>query len=358
MQGRSVLLEPEEWFPSFVPPHGLLARGDPWAPRTKIDIFVPYGYRALTSGRLRRARLGRPGGEAEFVYSVRQRDFPPYLVVGQYEQQKIRAHGKTVLFWSNTPFDPSCAQTVADETVETAQLYRSLFGRLHEYLGPLRVIEMASSGSGVDTGLETAPHAVFFTGSPAVACRQPNRLSFLIARDLAATWFGWAVRPHPASRAILGTGAQNYAALIAEEKREGPAARKRQVTAWIAEYDRLRSRAQPLPPGELGAHPTGDQLRMAGVQSALCFVALENRLGVGPVQRALKEVVGALDGSTAGRDELRSALEQESGQDLYAFFNEWLNKAGVPAAFRRKYSVKDFHADTREDAALLGGREK
>ena len=338
LEGLSVFLEPDEWFPSFIPPRGLFGRGEPWAPRTEIDIFVPYGYRALTSGRLRRARQGHPGGEAEYAYSVRQEDFPPYLVVGQYEQQKIRVRGQSVLFWSSTPFDPGCARTVADEAVETAGLYRSLFGRLPEYLGPIRVIEIASAGTGSREPDETAPNAVLFSVNPADACRQMNRFLFLVARNLAATWFGWGVRPEPAARAILGTGAQDYAALIAEEKREGPAARKRQVIDWLTEYDRLRSRAKPLPPGELGTHPTGDQLRMAGVQSALCLVALEDRLGADPVRRALKDVVGALEGSTAGRNELRSALERESGQDLYEFFNEWLGKAGVPAAFRRRYT--------------------
>jgi hypothetical protein len=362
LQRGLVFLDPHEWFPFFLPPRGLFAEKEPRAPKTQIDIFVPYGYRALTSGRLLRMRSGRPGGEAEYGYEIRERDFSPFLVIGKYRRRKVVAHGRAVMFWTNAPLESACASRIANESVETSELYRSLFGRLRANFGPLRVIEIAPGTSQAaldpDGRSGTVPNAVVFSESPTNACRQPDRFYFLAARSLAATWFGWAVRPASAGRVILGTGAQDYAALIAEENQEGSAMRGRQVADWLAEYDRLSSRTQPLPPGNLGPHPTGDQSRMAGVQSALSFVALEDRLGAEPVRRALKDLVGALKGSSAGRDELRSALEQESGKDLYGFFNQWYGRAGIPTNFRRRYAASDPYSSPGRSAALHRRREK
>lgn len=342
VQGEVVFLDPEGWFPSFLPPKGLFAKAQQRASKTQLDIYVPRDDRVLTTGRLRRVRSGPPGGESEYVYEIRDKDFSPFLLIGKYEQQSVRVRGQAVVFWSRKPFDPVCAQAVANEAVATTQLYRSVFGRPNGNLGTLRIIEFPTggpSGSNLNTGMETVPNGVLFSEDPAEACRQLDTFYFLVARNLAATWFGWAVRPASGAEAVLGSGVQNYAALIAEEKQETPGIRRRQVADWLAEYDRLNSRTHPLPPSALGSHPTGDQLRMAGVQSALFFIALEDRLGSDPVRRALKDIVGSLGGTTAGPNELRSALEREGGKNLYDFFNQWLSRAGVPAAFRRRYSV-------------------
>ncbi|HVB34613.1 MAG TPA: hypothetical protein VNJ52_09610 [Patescibacteria group bacterium] len=343
VRGGGVFLEPEDWFPSFLPPHGLFAHGEPWARKTEIDIFVPHGYRALTTGRLRLVRQGRPGGETEYVYEIRGRDFPPFLLIGQYEEGRIRARGRDVLFWTRRPFDSGCAQTVATEAAATATLYRSLFGGVGKKRGPIRMIEITPANSAAaqdsDAPIGTVPYGVLFSADTADVCRQPHRFFHLVDRDLAATWFGWAVRPEPSARAILGNGAGDYAALIAEEKRDGPGARERQVKDWLAEYDRLASRTRPLAPGNLGLHPTGDQRKLAGIQSALCLVALEDRLGAEPVRRALRDLVESLRGRAAGRDELRSALERQSGQNLYDFLNRWFGQAGIPAAFQQRYSA-------------------
>jgi hypothetical protein len=361
VRGDAIFLEPQGWFPSFLPPRGPFATSQPWAPKTEIDIYAPPEDRVLTTGRLRRVHAAPPGRDAEYVYEIGERDFPPFLLIGKYREQRVRAGGQSVLLWTRgEPFDSSCVRAVASEAVATARLYRSVFGRLREHLGPLRLVEFPSQGlapgSNTNPGTGTLPNGALFTENPADACRQRNAFYFQLARDLAATWFGWAVRPAPGASAIL-SGVQDYAALMAEETQESPSVRRQQVALWLSEYDRLSSETQPLPPAELGSHPAGDQFRMAGVQSALFFVALEDRLGAEPVRRALQDLVRSLDGSTAGPDELRSALEGESGQNLYDFFNQWLGRAGIPAAFRRRFSGQELKSDRGENAVKQSGRE-
>ncbi|HVB97953.1 MAG TPA: hypothetical protein VNJ12_01295 [Candidatus Dormibacteraeota bacterium] len=355
VRGPVVFLEPQGWFPAFLPPRGLFAKSVPWASKQRVAIYVPRGERALTSGRLRRVRTRPAGAETEYVFQIRKKDFPPFLLIGDYREQKVRVRGRNVIFWTSQLFPAACAQTVAGEAVTTTGLYHSLFGRLKENLGPLRVIEIPAGaqaqGPGSNGERKTLPNGVLLSEPPAEACRNGGRFYFILARALAATWFGWAVRPAPGAGAILGTGVQDYAALLAEEHRDGRGERKRQVMEWLAEYDRLSAHARPLAPANLGADPTGDQRRLAGVQSALFFVALEDRLGAEPLRKALRDLVGSLDGSTAGRNELRSVLEREGGKNLYGFFNQWLNREGIPASFRRRYAARESTSGPGKDAA-------
>ena len=360
VRGRTVFLEPQDWFPSFLPPHGIFVKFVPRAPETEVAIYVPQGDRALTSGRLRRvrARTGRAGAATEYVFQIREKDFPPFLLIGDYDVQKVRAHGQSVFFWTNKPFPSACAQSVASEVVETTGLYRSYFGRLAENLGPLRMIEIpASTSKQVPVQPETIPNGVLFSRPSAEVCRNRGRFYFTLARALAATWFGWAVRPDPGEGVTLGIGIQDYAALLAAENRNGSGVRKRQVRDWLAEYDRLSSRAKPLAPANMDDRPTGDQGRLASVQSALFFVALEDRLGAETVRKALRDLVSSLDGSTAGRNELRSALERESGTNLYALFNQWLGRAGIPTSFRDRYSARKSASSLGNDATLPRSQE-
>lgn len=362
VQGNVVFLEPQEWFPSFLPPNGLFAKAERRAPKTRVDIYVPRGDRVLTSGRLRRVRTESQGAETEYSYELRKHDFPPFLLIGKYEEQKARIAKRDVQVWTFTPMDPACAQSIAKNAVVTEQLYRSIFGRIGKHPGPIRIIQISPATPpphlAGDALAESVPNGILFSETPASVCHQRTRFFFTEARALAATWFGWTVRPRPGAQAILGTGVQNYAALVAEESREGAGARNRQVKDWIAQFDRLRSRTMPLAPGNLGSHPTGDQLRLAGVQSALCFVALEDRLGAGPVRRALRKIVRSLRRGMAGRDALRSALEWESGKNLYAFLNQWFGQVGIPAAFRKRYSAQASRPDRTENTALYPRRRE
>jgi hypothetical protein len=341
--GEDFLLEPSRWFPTAVPPRNLFAKGNAWADNTRIEISVPAGYRALTSGRLRRFRAGRPGTLTTYRYEIRHRDFAPFLLVGRYQEQKIRVGRRVVIFWTLTPLAPACAQSLATPLAATASLFRSTFGPVWKQTPPVRLIQMSPGsrfpmhdGTGRTGSL---PGTVLFTLSPGEICRQTQSFVTLADRALAETWFGWAVRPGPGVGAVLGTGALDYAALLAAVSRDA-GARARLVTEWLAEYDRLHAAAKPLPPVRLGDHPTGDQRRMAGIQSALCFVALEDRFGAAAVHQALAHLVHSLRGDSAGLEELRSALEQETGQNLYDWFREWFGRAEIPASFRRHYPEK------------------
>lgn len=337
------ILEPKDWLAMFLKPAHLFSEGRPWAKKTELQIIVPDGYRVLIGERSPEKHGIGPGGETEYRYMVRRQDFPPFLAVGRFEERKVRSGRREVAFWTLQPLAASCAQGIASHLAITAELYRSDFGSLHKHLRTITVIEVPPGGGSsvweMSGGFGSVPGGIAFSMAPADLCKQPKSYFAPADRALANTWFGWTVVPEPDARAILTGGAPRYAELLAEEHREGTESKSRQVRAWLGEYDRLRDRAKPLAPIQLRPEAPPAQRRMAGIQSALCLIALQDRFGPGPVRGALEHLVNSLRGSTAGLDDVRSSFEQATGKNLYDFINRWLGRPGIPAAFRRRYTA-------------------
>lgn len=361
VRGEGLLLEPQDWFPVFLPPHVLFAKGVPRAPRTELKILVPRGYRALATGRLRGIELDRSGGEAEYRYEMRRGDFSPFLLIGRFEQQRIRSGKTEVVFWTRQPVSAACAHSLATHLATTLALYRSDFGSIRKHQRPIPMIEIspesAASIPEEGTGFGSVPGGLWFSVAPSELCARPGHFFMAADRAMAATWFGWAVAPEPDARAILG-GVRRYAALLAESSRKGTAVQARQVRAWIDLYDELRSQAKPLAPVRLSWHPLPAQRRMAGIQSALFLIALRDRFGPEPVRRALAHLVSALQNSTVGLDDLRSALEQETGNNLFDFFREWLGRPGIPTNFRQRYSARKSERHRETGSSLIFRRAR
>ena len=80
-----------------------------------------------------------------------------------------------------------------------------------------------------------------------------------------------------------------------------------------------------------------EQRAISLAKAPLFFIALEDKCGEAPVRAALKRVISLLRGQQVGYNEIRSAIEQESGKDLAEFFRTWLYELGIPKDFRAKY---------------------
>ncbi len=342
VHGDAVLLEPQDWFPVFLPPKGLFADGEPRAPKTRLDIFVPAGYGVLTNGRALAVRHGLRGGASEYRFETRNGEFLPFLLIARYAEETIGNGKARVAFWTRRTLPTACAESFATHLQTTATFYRSTFAVARRGERPIPFIErpagIASPISDEAGGFGSVPGGIVFSLPATELCAQPSRFFFSADRALAATWFGWAVEPEPGSRAILAAGAQRYAAVAAEERTGGAAARDRQIARLLGEYDHDATLAAPVAPARLTPRSMPLQRRMAGIQSALSLIALQDRFGAQPVERALAHLVRSLRGKSAGLNELRSALEEETGHNLYDFFNRWLGRAEIPAAFRRSYS--------------------
>ena len=75
-----------------------------------------------------------------------------------------------------------------------------------------------------------------------------------------------------------------------------------------------------------------------GAKSGLFILALKDAVGPKNFRAALRRMIQARRGLDWTIDDLRSALELESGQNLAEFFRVWLYQPGIPDDFRRRYS--------------------
>jgi hypothetical protein len=355
------VLDPDAWFGTFAPPKHLFAKGEARAQKTELEIFVPAGYRVLTTGRQRGVRSNLAGGTTEYRFEIRDHDFPPFLLAGKFDERKIRAQGRDVVFWTHKPLDAGCARTIAARLATTANLYRSRFGRLSKSAASIAVIEM-SAENGVPAwraeGFGSVPQGVLFSTGPSEFCKEPQRFYAGAEKALAATWFGWAVAPEPDTRAFLLGGVPRYAMLLAEEGGSPAAARERLVKGWMAEYASLSSHAKPIAPVALKSDSPDAERKMAGIQSALFLIALEDSFGPVAIQHALAHLVSSLRDSTAGLDDVRSALEEATGRNLFELFREWLERPGIPAAFRQRYLAAKREPGNEEQSTLISRRAR
>jgi hypothetical protein len=321
-----------DWFPRLAPPSGRFSHGWARAKRIQMAILVPPGFRVLTSGTLQGIR--ESAGGLEYRYAVLLRDGWPFLLVGRYAEQKLVAPGSDVVLWTFAPLPAAEARAIATRLARVAGVYRKTFGRLVPGAGPLWIAET------VDTGrlARAFPEGVLLDERWLAQARtSPDFLS--VERAMAGVWFGHAVRPEPGAEIVLGAGVREYAALVAEESVGDPSVRPAAVAAWLDRYDRARARLKkevPLAQMEFPA-ASADERELATSKAALFFIALEDRCGPSNVRRALAHLVRSLRGSTAGLPELRSALEESSGQNLAGFFHEWLDHVGIPATFLARY---------------------
>ena len=74
------------------------------------------------------------------------------------------------------------------------------------------------------------------------------------------------------------------------------------------------------------------------LKRSLFVLALEDKIGREAFALGLRRMIQARRDLDWSIDDLRSALELESGQNLAEFFRVWLYQPGIPDDFRRRYS--------------------
>ncbi len=91
-----------------------------------------------------------------------------------------------------------------------------------------------------------------------------------------------------------------------------------------------------------------EQMQRAGARIAaavrtyeLFLLALEAQCGKEKLRRALAWMVRSLRGKPVGYEDLRSALEGETRQNLSELFRVWLKHPGIPGDFRARYEEKN-----------------
>ncbi|HLW44519.1 MAG TPA: hypothetical protein VKS00_08515 [Candidatus Acidoferrales bacterium] len=331
-------LNDSAWFPDPISAKALFAKDVVRPDPSDLIVDVPANFVATASGELRRAR--KTGDETELRFRLHKDDFDPYVVAGQYQQQRIAGSGVTVLFWTLQAFPPAILQQTATSLSATDSFLVSTFGAIRRASQPLLVVQAPAPGNSQqgldDHSAVTLPGMILF--SPPDFSRDTSTGAALAAlgKRLALSWFQHVITPRPEAR-LLGGSLASYAVVLADEKSGAMAARDDLIRRRLTRFDQLGGEVAEKPIAFVTSGDTPREHEMAGAKSMLFLFALEDRCGRENLDHALAHMVYALRGQEYGYTDFRATLEQECHQDLSSMFATWLDQKGIPGDFRARY---------------------
>jgi aminopeptidase N len=313
----------EGWFRTG---DGAIALGEPrgsiaWYPcnDTPIDkasfrirATVPKRLEAIANGKL----LGRKVRGGRATYAWRQREpmstYLATLAIGNFRIDRGRVAGVRYLNAADVRLADRAGR-VLRRTGAILRLFKRAFGPY-----PFSQVGATVDRAGfIGYALETQTRPTF-TSLPD---------SVILAHELAHQWFGDSVGIERWSDIWLNEGFATWAEWRWAEARGGPS-----TAATFDDYY-----AQPAdagiwepPAGDPGGprHLFGDSVYVRG---AMTLEALRQRIGEEPFLATLRAWAATYRHTSATTAQFIALAEQHSGQELDAFFGDWLYAPGKPA---------------------------
>jgi aminopeptidase N len=195
-------------------------------------------------------------------------------------------------------------------------------------VGPFPYEKLANvEAAGLNGGTEHA--SAIFYGQSSINGREATRL---VAHEVAHQWFGDSVTERDWDDVWLSEGFATYMTLLFTEHERGR-------DAFVAGLKRSRDSVFAFESRNAGLAVIHDNLSdtrrvlnpLVYQKGGWTLHMLRKRLGTEPFWAGLREYYRRHRDANASTDDLRQAVEETSGQDLAAFFRQWLNRAGSPS---------------------------
>ena len=329
-------------FPAWQAPLGPFARGSLRAQTQQLEVTVPADFRVLGVGR--EQRIEHHGESVRHRFEMVGAEFPPYLVAGRYQEQRVETETGAVIFWTRESLDEKTARVAGQHLAATNSTYEEVFGSITRSHLPIHVVETAAELAPIlsvtsNVSAASFPEGVLFDHRAITLGLTSGPVLDLADYELARTWFGWHLRPRPEAELLLGRGMALFAALHAAERRGGAPARQQEMVRLIGTYD-SRGTANDEKPGFGPAVGYSRQEATAkSYKGALFLLSLEEIAGEEKFHSALRRILTDMAGQEIASAELRSAVEAEAGRNLAGEFHAWLDHPGLPAEFRARYQA-------------------
>ena len=208
---------------------------------------------------------------------------------------------------------------------------RGAFEFFSERVGPYVYDKLAHvQAAGMGGGMESTTN--IFYGEKSVAATTNNTLP--IVHETAHQWFGNSVTESDWNDVWLSEDFATYFTLLYTEYAAG---REAFVDGLRRSRDNVlrAEKAQPnTPVVHANFRESGDSApntQFAYQKGGWTLHMLRDRVGTDAFWRGIRAYYRAHMNGLATTDDLRHAMEAESGQDLRPFFTQWLTQSGVPA---------------------------
>ncbi len=288
-----------------------------------VHVTLPSGYRVIGSG-----STGSPrqvsGGE-QFNFSWTRASFPGTIIAGKFEEPVAVSGSPNVRVYLTTAHKQSGPEYAATAAKEF-EFFNETFGDASTRL--LNVVELPD---------DTLP-AYWAPEIAAVAgARIADRNNFrLLANTMAHQWWGCMVSPATLNDAWITNGMSRYGELMYLERVSGQTALQAAVidiSAGALAYD-------TVPLTSAGRQdPFSPQFQsMTLEKGGMVFHMLRWEIGDDNFGKTLKAIITQYGDKPIRTRDVEKVAEQESQQQLTAFFAQWLDGTGAPQ-FVNKYTV-------------------
>jgi aminopeptidase N len=289
----------------------------------EIHVEIPSGYRVVGSG-----NTGSPkqsSGGMEYTFNWTRPSFPGTIIAGKFNEPMVVAGSPNLRIYltdAHKQSGPEYAQTVNKEFDFFAETFGETSTRL------LNVVELP------DDTLPAywAPEIAAIAGAR-IADRNNYRL---LANTMAHQWWGCMVSPATLNDAWITNGMSRYGELMYVERVAGQTALQAAVidiSAGALAYDTI-----PLTSaGRLD--PFSPQFQsMTLEKGAMVFHMLRWEIGDDNFTKFLRAMITQYGDKPSRTRDVEKVAEEQSQQQLTAFFAQWLDGTGAPA-FVDKYTV-------------------
>jgi aminopeptidase N len=158
---------------------------------------------------------------------------------------------------------------------------------------------------------------------------QPYMRGRSLAHEILHSWWGHGVRIDYAS-GNWGEGLTTYQADYALAEAEGEEAAREMRREWLRRLSVLPS-ALDTPARAFRSAAHGAEQSVGYDKVAMIFHMLRRTLGDDVFDAGVRAFWEANRGGTAAWPDLQAAFEAASGRDLDAFFEQWLDRPGLPS---------------------------
>lgn len=176
---------------------------------------------------------------------------------------------------------------------------------------------------------------------PRAAFDRPALSDEFLAHEIAHNWTDLiAYKGTLGERGFMAEGVASYLDLLYHAGRDGASGFRRRLQEAQRRYMALSGSARDVALAEAGQEHRATWQALTYDKASLVLHMLRRQVGDKAFDQGLRDLYAEHSGRDVGVDEFRSSFERASKQHLGYFFEQWLNRPGVPNFVTEELSVK------------------